>query len=270
MTDNQEKLFVMLKWFHEYCQNNDINYYLIGGTLLGAVRHKGYIPWDDDLDVALYRDDYNKLISSMGNQIFNNAYKLETPLSSNDYVYPFCKIYDINTTLVENTRYKTKRGIYIDIFPIDGIGNSEEEALQNYRKISFYNNLLNTRICAIAAHRSFLKNTAIIISRIIPDFLIDWKKIIAKINKIASSKKVEENDYIVNPFGNWKEKEIFRKEWFGKPLNYTFEGYTVLGPQNADAVLNHMYGNYMELPPVEKRKTHHDYLFCDLEKSYLE
>ena len=237
MTKTQEKLFEMLKWFHNYCKENDINYYLIGGTLLGAVRHKGYIPWDDDLDVALYRDDYNKLINCMGNQVYNDSYKLEAPLSKKDYVYPFCKIYDIKTTLVENTRFKTKRGIYIDIFPLDGIGNTEEAALKNYKTIGFYNNLLNTRICAIANHRSFLKNSAIFISRIIPDFIIDWKKIVSKVNKISANRKVDDNDYIVNSFGNWKEKEIFRKEWFGTPQKYSFEGFIVLGPQNADSVV---------------------------------
>lgn len=123
MTEIQLKLLDMLKWFHEFCIENKLRYYALGGTMLGAIRHKGFIPWDDDIDVGMPREDYDKMIELVIDKQ-DEKYRLEKPLQNKDFVYQYCKLYDTSTTLVENTRYKTKRGVYLDIFPLDGIGLS--------------------------------------------------------------------------------------------------------------------------------------------------
>ena len=130
--DIQNRLLEMLKFFHEYCVEHGLKYYLIGGSMLGAARHHGFIPWDDDIDIGLPRYDFDRLSAMFENK---GRFILETPHTPENLCYPFSKLYDSTTTLVDNKRHKQVRGLYIDIFPIDGCGNSEEEAFKWYRKI---------------------------------------------------------------------------------------------------------------------------------------
>lgn len=265
----QKRLVDILKWFHEFCESNDLKYYVLGGTLLGAIRHKGFIPWDDDIDVGIPRDDYDRLKKIMENA--NGRYILETPESKKkDFVYSYCKLYDTETTLVENTRYKTKRGIYLDIFPLDGIGNTLEESKVNFKKIDRINNIISTKTCALSKRRKLYKNLAIIASRCVPRFIINWKKQIEKVNDICKSRPYNDYKYVGNLLGNWHEKEIAKREWFGTPKLIDFENIKIYAPSNYDAYLTNVYGNYMVPPPIEKQKTHHDYIFIDLNKSYIE
>ncbi|MBR5505916.1 MAG: LicD family protein [Clostridia bacterium] len=103
MNELQQKLLTMLNWFHNVCEKENLQYYALGGTALGAIRHNGFIPWDDDIDVGMPRDDYNKLreICSKYNA---GQYYIEFPGINDDFVYPFCKVYDKQTTLVENVK----------------------------------------------------------------------------------------------------------------------------------------------------------------------
>ena len=138
----QLKLLDMLHWFHDFCVSHGLRYYALGGTMLGAVRHCGFIPWDDDLDVGMPRQDYETL-KDLLTGFSDQRYILETPNSTApDYNYCYSKLYDTGTTLVENTRYKTRRGISMDVFPLDGIGNSEQESKEYFRKIDRKFNLI--------------------------------------------------------------------------------------------------------------------------------
>ena len=120
----KKKLIDMLKWFHNFCVANNIRYYVLGGTMLGAVRHHGIIPWDDDIDVGVVSDDYLKL-EGLFSHTKQTRYKFEGPSTeASDYYYSFSKLYDTSTTLIENTKYRIKRGVYIDIFPLVGMGNN--------------------------------------------------------------------------------------------------------------------------------------------------
>lgn len=264
MSDLQKKLLEMLKWFHNFCVEHNLVYYAIGGTLLGAVRHHGYIPWDDDVDLGLPRKDYVRLIEYM-KECNSDKFVLECPSSKKDFVYGYCKLYDTTTTLIENTRYKTKRGAYIDIFPIDGIGNNLEESKKNFTAINRKLNFVNTKVCALRKGRAFYKNLAIILSRCVPG---NWQKSLQKVEKLCAAHDYDESLYVGNLYGNWHEKEIVKKEWLGNPRLYTFEDMQLYGPQNADAYLTAIYGDYMTLPPIEKQASHHDYILLDLDKSY--
>lgn len=268
MTELKTKLLDMLEWFHNFCVEKGLTYYALGGTLLGAVRHKGFIPWDDDIDIGLPRKDYNLLIKEM--EGVRGKYILEAPEQQGEgFVYSFCKLYDTSTTLIEHTRYKTKRGIYLDIFPLDGIGNTPEESKRNFQVIDKKQNLINTKVCAIRKERSFYKNAAIVIGRCIPKCFFDWRKEIEKVNALCASRPFDEYVFCGNLLGNWHEKEIAMREWFGTPILLDFENIKIFAPRNYDKYLTAVYGDYMTPPPKEKQKTHHDYLALDLNKSYL-
>lgn len=267
MMAHQQKLLEMVKWFHEFCVANNLRYYAVGGTMLGAVRHKGFIPWDDDIDVGMPRDDYDRF-SNLMKEDCSSIYRLEAPFENKDYVYQFFKLYDTTTTLIENTRYKTKRGIYIDIFPLDGIGNTLEESKRNFRRIDKNNNYIMTKVCALSNHRKFYKNLAIVVSRCIP--FPSWQSVLRKTDKLCRSRKFDDCKYAANLYGNWHEKEIVSRDCFGVPQLYDFENIRIFGAQDADSYLRALYGDYMKLPPVEKQKSHHDYIMLDLSRSYLE
>jgi len=264
----QEKLLEMFKWFHNYCEKEDITYYAIGGTILGAIRHNGFIPWDDDIDIAIPRKDYNKLIQNFKEVI--DGYLLESPYSGNsDFLYSYAKLYDTRTTLMEKTRVSCKRGVYIDVFPLDGIGNSLEEIQKKYRKFDRRNMFLMTRTCVTRNDRRWYKNLAIIMAQMIPNFILNDKKLSIYINEIAESMNDESSKYIANLMGSYRYKEVTLRENFGKPTLYEFEGMNIYGQEKYDEYLTNLYEDWRSLPPIEKRYTKHDFALIDLKRSYL-
>lgn len=265
----KKKLLDMLSWFHDFCETYNLRYYILGGTMLGAVRHQGFIPWDDDIDVGMPRSDYERLMVLMKD--LNHRYILETPKSNQkDFFYPYAKIYDTKTTLVEHTRYKIIRGIYLDVFPLDGAGKSKEESIAFFEPIKRKQNVLIAMTTGVRKGRSFYKNAAVVAMRIVPDCIVSKKKLLLSIDEMCAQKDFDQCEWVGNLMGNWMEREIMPRSVMGTPTAYTFEGLTVWGPEDYDGYLTSLYGNWRELPPVEKRKTHHDFLYIDLSHSYLE
>lgn len=267
MNELQEKLLDMLSWFHNFCTENNITYYAVGGTALGAVRHNGFIPWDDDIDVGMPRIDYEKFIE-LANRC-TGKYIVEYPGLNNEFLYPFVKIYDTETTLIENQRYKIIRGIYIDVFPMDGVGNSRKDSVKNFKKTDRMVNLLCAMRCAINKRRSKIKNLSIVAARLIPKFVLTPQSLVKRIENKCKAYDYNECEYVANCVGNWHEKEIMKREWLGTPVLHNFENIKIFLPQDFHSYLTALYGDYMKLPAEEKRVSHHDYLELNIKKSYL-
>lgn len=269
MTELQRKLLEMLIWLDHFCRDHNLQYYAIGGTLLGAMRHQGFIPWDDDIDIGMPRPDYEQLKYLMKNEIFDR-YLLETENSNNwEYCYPFSKLYDTTTTLVENVRTGLKRGIYIDIFPIDGIGKGDNPDIRWYSKIKRKYSLYLTRVAGIRKGRNPLKNFSIKVMQIFPQFIIDDVKLRKDISVMCQKYSLYDSKWAGNLVGNWWKKEIIPSYFFGKPVEYLFEGFKIYGVERADEYLTALYGEWRKLPPVYAQVSHHDYLKCDLNNGYL-
>ena len=265
----QKYLLEMMYWFHNFCVENNLRYYALGGTMLGAARHQGFIPWDDDLDVGMPRKDYEKLYTIMKYHS-GDRYILETPYSDAiDFNYCFSKLYDTKTTLVENLRFKIKRGIYIDIFPLDGMGNTEEECKKTFDAIDKKFKLLLAHTTSIRKGRSIVKNMAVILSQTALNAFINDKKTIRRINELSAKKDFDKCVYGGNPFGAWRYKEIMRTDIMGKPTLYKFGAIEIYGVEDFNAYLSHMYGDWRTLPPKDKQVSHHDYLELDLENPYI-
>ena len=238
----KKNLVEMLLWFHSICEENHLTYYMLGGTMLGAVRHGGFIPWDDDIDIGMPREDYNRLEQLLKENTLQTRYILETPdTPEKDFYYPFSKLYDTATTLIENTRYKIKRGIYLDIFPLDGIGNSMEESRRNYAHIQRIHQLLLLKVAGIRKGRSKIKNLGVALFRIIP---INAKRILRKLILCCSKRDYYECAYVGNLVGAWGSKEIVPREVMGKPTLYKFESIEAYGVEKPDAYLTSLYGDW--------------------------
>jgi len=268
MTEIQNRLFDMLVWFDSFCRKNNLRYYALGGTLLGAARHKGFIPWDDDIDIGVPRSDYDKLLSIMNNM--KCQYVLESPYSTdNNYCYPYSKIYDTKSTLIENSNGGLVRGIFLDIFPIDGIGNTRKEALDNFRLIKSKNLLYLTRVCEVRKGRKWYKNMATFCMKCIPQFIINNVKMRMKIDILCKQIDFDNSKFVGNLLGNAFEREIVPRAYFGIPTELKFEGLVIYVPQLYDKYLSTIYGDWKKLPPKENRVSIHDFKYIDLHKSYL-
>ena len=201
----------------------------------------------------------------------NKQYLLETPNSEkSDFFYCFAKLYDLRTTLVENTRIPVKRGIYLDIFALDGAGDTREESIAYFKPIKRRSRLLLAMTTGVRSGRKFYKNVAILLMRCIPRWLIDPKKLLADIQCRCSQKSFYQCAWVANFSGAYGEREIMPREVFGDPVEYPFEKMSVYGVRDYETYLTTLYGDWRKLPPVEQQRTHHDFLYCDLHKSYLE
>ncbi len=265
----QEKLLEMIKWFHEFCVNNEIPYYITSGTMLGAARHEGFIPWDDDIDVAIPRPHYNRLCELLCDRV--DHYIIETPYSqNNDYIYGYAKLYDMNTTMIEHMRKDIKRGILIDIFPLDGLGNSYEESIKNYKRIDVYSMFLAARTCAIRKGRSLWKNASIIIAGMLPTIIVDNHLLAQKVDKKCQVYGYENSAFVASCLSTYRSIEIMEKRIYGKPTLYRFEDTYLFGPELYEEYLTKLFNDWRMLPPKEKRVSVHNYLQIDYNKSFID
>ena len=273
MNELQSCQLNILKEFIRVCKENNLRYYLVGGTCLGAVRHKGFIPWDDDIDVAMPREDYDKFITLQ--KEFKDPYFIQTYKTDKNYIYNYAKVRDSSTTYVENFFACTQmnHGVWIDVFPLDGMSYEVKPA------ITFAKQVKSTW------HQAFLMYLPSLKRKL--RFKTLWKDIPLNIvaylffflnvghyrNKLVDKKvtKIKYNDAVLvgNFFGTNAKKEAMPKEIFEEGSIGTFEGVEVVLPKDADKYLTLLFNNYMKLPPIEQQVGHHHDKGLSLDESYI-
>jgi lipopolysaccharide cholinephosphotransferase len=243
----------------KYCRQNGVHYYITAGTLIGALRHKGYIPWDDDIDIVMLRDDYEEFIS-----LFNNSserYKVYSIETDPDCHYAYAKVYDDNTVFIEGHERVGGKiiGVNVDVFPLDYVTDDYNDAVRLKKRIKPYDNIVTVKHIA-KKDRGFLKNFSLFLLKAICS-LVPYSWCIKRIDRIARKyEKNTESRYVVNAVIYAKgEREILEREWFSDSVELPFEGRKYLAPIGADKYMRRLFGDYMRLPPEDKRISHHSF-----------
>ena len=248
----------ILKEIHSFCVENNLTYFLTGGTLLGAIRHKGFIPWDDDIDVALFRDDYEKFIRTFRSE--SGHVRIYSRLYDKKCKYIFAKAIDTDTLLVEAGDKSAPLGVFVDVFPIDSVCDDLSLCRKTIKKLQWWGRLRLLRVVRLRKGRNIVKNMCVFfispVLRLIPRrFFLD-----ACDKRIRKFEKNSHSVYVANLCGAWGEKEITLRSNFSSTIEVEFEGRKYFAPIGYDAFLHDLYGDYMKLPPIEKQKSHHDFV----------
>lgn len=255
----------MLITIDSICKTNGINYFIVGGTLLGAVRHKGFIPWDDDIDIGMLREDYDKFIRSAQSFLPSHLF-LQTMYTDSNAPYNFAKIRNSDTTFIETSTkdLMINHGIYIDIFPFDYYPENRFISWKNNKKITIINHKINTAFYSDTNTKyTIVGKIANIVSSICYK---DVKQALIARDQVFRS--VPNSKLITNYCGAWGNREIVPAKWLSQYIDLEFEGHYFKAPIEYDKYLRNIYGNYMELPPLEKRVGHHYAEVIDTEKPY--
>ena len=243
----------ILKEIDNYCLENKLQYFVTAGTMLGAVRHKGFIPWDDDIDISMPRSDYQKLICEFSSE----HYSILTNENTEDYYYNFAKIVDKRTYAKENLHKNEIKelGVWVDIFPLDGL-TSYKGGL-HYKIVHFLNRMcLFAKSDDLTAYRGWLNKLLCNLSR-----WIGFKKIIKLYNIAVRKYDIKSVPYYFLPNSTYGKKVISSTKNLKDTLRVPFENIQVNIPDGYDNILKNVYGDYMTLPPVDKRIAHHNASF---------
>ena len=239
------------------CRENGLAYSISYGTLLGAVRHKGYIPWDDDIDIVMPMKDFYKLVSIVNAGDY--GIKIWWCENNENFCFPFGKICATNTVIKEgNLKEIEGYGAYVDLFPLVKIPNKKRPRRWNLmNRMCSYSYLLNYTKSS-SRIKTMIRASEFYVSRFINGNKCA-KRIVNSSKRI--NEKVERYDLEYCYENVWESRSKFPKDMFSNQSEVEFEEHTFLGPNNPDKILQMQYGDYMKLPPVEQRVSHH-YLQC--------
>lgn len=255
----QRCLLGILKAIDQVCREHGLTYYLLAGTCLGAIRHQGFIPWDDDADVGLPRPDYDKLVAH-AKEWLPEGYELVSGDKNERYPYPFARIQDKRTTYILRRSFDFVGGLPVDVYPLDGMTDNRWNRWWHYRRFGLYKKLLYFCLVDPYKHGHGVHSWLPLAVRHLwnPASLHRRLDEIQRMYDYLASTLVADHDY--KP-----AKGILRKETLGSPQRVTFEDTELNVFADTDLYLKQLYGNYMELP---KELPPQNYRLLDLNKPY--
>lgn len=245
------------------CEKNNISYFLVGGTLLGAVRHQGFIPWDDDFDIGMKRADFIKFLEVCPKDLGNNFF-LQTHVTDKGYgkFYAKIRLNDTHFTEYVASGASCHDGIFVDIFPYDFTSELEKERKKLISKINTLSNLYQYKKNYKMWNRDLFHKCYYYLCRFLGIFRTS-SQLEKSVEKIATMFDSSEYPYVISYFDCTRQKEYISISDLNNLKDYIFEDTTFKGPLDAGVYLTAVYGDYMELPPEENRYNRHDVVNLD-------
>lgn len=249
------------------CDKHNIKYFIIAGTLLGAIRHGGFIPWDDDMDIGMLREDYEKFLKVAKTELGADFF-LQTPETDKNYGLPFAKILLNGTLLVEATAgSNAKKGIFVDVFPFDVAPENEADRENHNKKTYFYKRLLLAKLnYNVCAKNDYVKRAVYLVLKIMSAFY-SHDKLVNKLESEITRYNNSKTEGIVNIGGAYGyKKETIKADWVRDTVEIPFEDMTISAPVDYIKYLETFYGDYMTPPPEDKRYNRHSVTELDFGK----
>lgn len=255
----------MLKVVVGFCEQHALRWFLLGGSALGAVRHKGFIPWDDDIDVGLPRPDYDRLLEILKRDL-QAPFFLQTRETDLEYPLHFAKVRNSATTFIQSNmaHLRMNHGIGIDLFPLDGYPSSTG-------RITFWFILFKV-MRGMLMHKYGIRSDKRVVrwGMKLVSLPFTTRFLHAAVEWCVRRTDYESSEMIHNWWGAWGIKEVMPKRVFGEGRQVPFESLICRIPTDFESYLSRIYGEYMKLPPEDKRVSHHVSDVIDCEKSYCE
>ena len=249
--------FHTMKLVHEVCVDEGINYYMIGGTLLGAIRHKGFIPWDDDIDIAMMRQDFDRFNEIFAENFDPSKFFLQSYYSDRDFRPAMMRVCIKNTIqdLKSEYHHRNCKNTYVDIFPLDNVPDSKSERVYHSKMLRLIDRFIDLKLYHIYEHNSKFtilnKKIVSIILSIIPLKLLQTARI--KCMTLYKDQQTECVASTVSKYGYLKQ--VMSRDIYGTPQLYEFEDTHFYGVEQYDRYLQHLFGkDYMKVPPIEMRE----------------
>lgn len=257
ITEIQQHSLEMLAFFDAFAKENGLSYYLSGGTLLGAVRHKGFIPWDDDVDLMMPRPDYERML-----KLFQNGrYHLSACETESDYHSAQARVWDTQTTMTWDKLHSREKplGIFIDIFPIDGFPSNEMLSKLHLLRVKFE----RAKNSVVVKDAPGDKEKYVFLKKILAAFVRkSGNTYVKNLNALAKRYRYKDCDYVgVKCTVAHLFRERNSKEIFAETIYLPFHDMMLPAPSGYDAYLRHLYGDYMKLPPENQRVSTHNIHF---------
>ena len=265
MNELQTVEFELFLCFDSICKSLNLNYFLLCGSALGAVRHGGFIPWDDDLDVGMYREDYNRFME-LAPPLLPEGIFLQNYKSDPKAPFLFAKLRNSNTTYIEKkiSKFNINHGIYIDIFPLDGYPETDEER----KALAFMKRNYRRKIyCGFDMPRDFKASALALVLRML-GYHKKTAKTIAEYEAYVSKYPVKDSGIVCSHGNRYGERDYISREYYGNGTEVLFEGIKVRIPEKYDEYLMSLYGDWRTPPPIEEQCDIHPCEVCDTEKPY--
>lgn len=257
----QELTISLLKVFIHLCEENSLCYYFTGGALIGVLRHKGFVPWDDDIDVGMPRKDYDRFLEILKTKM-PEGYGICNRYTDKNWHFAMSQFQDMESEIEINLAEQPRIAhIWVDVFPLDGLPSGKIARWFRIKNILLHRYLIqiahiNTQVDSHRSRPWYERFILGIFKRIPVDRLLNTDHILDHMEKVLRKSDFNESEYAGNMLGRYREREAVPKKYFGVPKKAQFENMMVNIPEMSHELQTALYGNYMKLPPEKDRVAH--------------